>query len=121
MTDALSSTEDLPPLTARQRAVLTFLCDVEDRWGRPATVHEVQDRFGFASPHAYVKYCVALTKKGYMRKDPTCHKAYRVQRYPDGTLFPSRQDLKDEVLRLRLALSLSVLSLPPTPNSDKED
>lgn len=99
---------ELKALTPRQEEVLSFLCYVEDKWGRPATTAEVLDHFHFASPFAYTKHCMVLYKKGYMSKDVACHKSYRVARYPDGSKFKTRQELLDEISMLRLALSLHV-------------
>ena len=54
----------LPP---RRREVLGFVRSFVKDAGRPPTVREVQEHFGFASPNAAQSHIAALRSAGYLR------------------------------------------------------
>ena len=52
--------------TEKQRAVFDFVCEAIRHEGRPPTVREVADHFGYASPKVATDHLNALEKKGYI-------------------------------------------------------
>ena len=57
-------------LTARQRAVLDFIVECQNRTGLVPTTREIQARFGFASQTAAVNHLRALERKGVIQRQP---------------------------------------------------
>lgn len=55
-------------LTDRQRQVLNFVCDYMRGEGRPPTVRDIADNFGFKSPKAASDHLTALERKGYISR-----------------------------------------------------
>ena len=55
-------------LTGRQREVFDFVCEAIRQEGRPPTVREIAERFGFASPKAASDHLTALERKGYLSR-----------------------------------------------------
>lgn len=55
-------------LTDRQRQVLDFVCDYMRNEGRPPTVRDIADNFGFKSPKAASDHLTALERKGYITR-----------------------------------------------------
>jgi len=55
-------------LTQRQYRVLKFIFEQVRRKGRPPTVREVCDRFGFTSTGGARRHLYALEKKGYLAR-----------------------------------------------------
>jgi repressor LexA len=58
------------PLTDKQQAILTFIEAATDRHGRPPTVREIADHFGYRSPRAVSDHLDALERKGALRRQP---------------------------------------------------
>lgn len=54
-------------LTQRQREVLEFVIDRQQRFGAIPTVREIADHFGFSSPNAAAQHLRLIEKKGYIR------------------------------------------------------
>lgn len=59
-------TQELPPLTDRQREVLEFIRANSAYYG-PA-IREIAERFRFRSPNGVVCHLDALERKGYIRR-----------------------------------------------------
>ena len=55
-------------LTERQRDILEFIRNKIVQRGRPPTVREIGTRFGIRSTNGVRTHLVALTKKGYLKK-----------------------------------------------------
>ena len=55
-------------LTDRQRQVLNFVCDYMRGEGRPPTVRDIANNFGFKSPKAASDHLTALERKGYITR-----------------------------------------------------
>lgn len=62
------TTETIPPLTAKQQAVLDFI--VERSTVTSPTSREIAAAFGWNSPHAATAHLDALEKKGRIRRLP---------------------------------------------------
>lgn len=62
------TTETIPPLTAKQQAVLQFI--VERSTVTSPTSREIAAAFGWHSPHAATVHLDALEKKGRIRRLP---------------------------------------------------
>ncbi len=54
-------------LTSKQQAVLSYIAEYLDRWGRAPTFQEICEHFGFSSYHTVTTYLRILEKKGYIR------------------------------------------------------
>jgi repressor LexA len=54
-------------LTHRQREVLDFIVDRQQRGGAIPTVREIAEHFGFASPNAAAQHLRLIEKKGHIR------------------------------------------------------
>ena len=65
-------------LTARQRAVLSFLIRFLDERGYPPTVREIALHFGLKGPRSPKKRLDALEEKGYIRRRPGKSRAIEV-------------------------------------------
>jgi repressor LexA len=61
-------TDNDPPLTPRQRQVLTFVREHQAAHGVAPSTREIQARFGFASQTAAVDHLRALERKGALRR-----------------------------------------------------
>jgi repressor LexA len=72
------STDHRIDLTARQRQILDYiLATVRDR-GYPPSVREIGDAVGLSSPSTVHSHLSALTKAGYLRRDPSKPRAIEV-------------------------------------------
>jgi len=71
-------TKDKKKLTARQRAVLSFLIRFLDERGYPPTVREIALHFGLKGPRSPKKRLDALEEKGYIRRRPGKSRAIEV-------------------------------------------
>lgn len=70
------------PLTERQGQVLAYI-EAEGRsTGRPPTVREIADHFGFRSPRAASDHLDALERKGWIQRDRGSARGIRI---PDAT------------------------------------
>ncbi len=60
-----------PPsyLTERQKAILEFIADYQQRHGISPTHREIRDEFGYSSYGTVYKHLKLLQKKGYLRRD----------------------------------------------------
>jgi repressor LexA len=58
------------PLTEKQQAILTFIETATERHGRPPTVREIADHFGYRSPRAVSDHLDALERKGALQRQP---------------------------------------------------
>lgn len=56
----------LPPLTERQREVLTFISDFAERHGYCCSIREVMQAIGSTSPNGAMCHLLPLRKKGYI-------------------------------------------------------
>jgi len=54
--------------TEKQRSVFDFVCEAIRAEGRPPTVREIADHFGYASPKAASDHLAALERKGYLSR-----------------------------------------------------
>ncbi len=97
--------------TQKQRAVFDFVCEAIRREGRPPTVREVADHFGYASPKAASDHLAALERKGYLsrpeRKSRNIHSAEGLD--PRG--IPVVRDIEPETPVLTLGKVEESLSL----------
>ena len=57
-------------LTSKQGALLRFLQNKILEEGRPPTIREIGQRFGFKSTGTTRDYLASLTKKGYLKRTP---------------------------------------------------
>lgn len=64
-------------LTSRQREVLEFIEEVQNRSGIPPSTREIQQHFGFASQTAAVNHLRALERKGAILREPGKARAVR--------------------------------------------
>lgn len=71
-------TKNKKKLTARQRAVLSFLIRFLDERGYPPTVREIALHFGLKGPRSPKKRLDALEEKGYIRRRPGKSRAIEV-------------------------------------------
>ena len=71
------------PLTARQEAVLRFICAYIGKIGYPPSIREIGDEFGISSLRGAVGHLERLERKGYISRASTprsikiLHPAYR--------------------------------------------
>jgi repressor LexA len=70
----------LPPLTARQQAVLLFVAERIQKRKPPPTIREICKRFGFRSPNAAVNHLLPLERKGYITRDAGDSRLFRTLR-----------------------------------------
>ena len=71
-------TKNKKKLTARQRAVLSFLIRFLEERGYPPTVREIALHFGLKGPRSPKKRLDALEEKGYIRRRPGKSRAIEV-------------------------------------------
>jgi repressor LexA len=72
------STDQRIALTTRQRQILDYiLATVHDR-GYPPSVREIGEAVGLSSPSTVHSHLSALTKAGYLRRDPSKPRAIEV-------------------------------------------
>ncbi len=57
-------------LTKRQNKILDFIKTHIEKSGFPPTILEIQKEFSFKSPNAVQEHVKALTRKGYIRRNP---------------------------------------------------
>jgi repressor LexA len=72
------------PMTARQRQVLEFIEAEGRRMGRPPTVREIAEEFGFRSPRAASDHLDALERKGWIQRDRGRSRGIRLPDSPTG-------------------------------------
>ncbi len=60
--------QGLPPLSAKQQRVLTFIREHIRDCGYPPTVREIASQLGLAGPNSAKKYLDILQRKGYVRR-----------------------------------------------------
>ena len=65
-------------LTKRQGEVLEFVVDHQARHGAPPTLHEICDRFGFASDNAARQHLRLIGLKGHLTKVPNAARGLRL-------------------------------------------
>ena len=66
------------PLTQRQHDVLAFIEKTVSERGYPPSVREIGEGVGLASPSTVHSHLHTLQKLGYLRRDPTKHRAIEV-------------------------------------------
>ena len=71
-------------LTARQRQVLEFIESEGRGSGRPPTVREIAEHFGFRSPRAASDHLDALERKGWIERDRGSARGIRLPDPPGG-------------------------------------
>jgi repressor LexA len=97
-------------LTTRQRQILDYiLATVRDR-GYPPSVREIGDAVGLSSPSTVHSHLSALTKAGYLRRDPSKPRAIEV--IDDGHDAPAflRAPVRDVPLVGRIAAGSPILA-----------
>jgi len=57
-------------LTKRQEEILAFIKTHIDKSGFPPTILEIQNEFSFKSPNAVQEHVKALSRKGFVRRNP---------------------------------------------------
>ena len=72
------------PLTKRQSEVLAFIASASAETGRPPTVREIADHFGFRSPRAVSDHLAVLERKGWIERDAGSARGIRVVDGVDG-------------------------------------
>ena len=100
--------------TDRQRAVFDFVCQAIRREGRPPTVREIADHFGFGSPKAASDHLAALERKGYISRRRGTSRNIDVAEKLDPRGIPVVQKIDPDVPVLRLGdvdSSLNVTTL----------
>src|SRR5919202_6881129 len=65
-------------LTPRQRRVLETIRDSVERRGYPASMREIGEAAGLASPSSVSHQLAALERKGFLRRDPHRPRAIEV-------------------------------------------
>jgi len=71
-------------LTQRQREVLAFLLECQDRQGFCPSREEIRRHFGFRSPNAVASHLRALAKKGCVQWRPNRARAIRILKRQPG-------------------------------------
>lgn len=75
-------------LTAKQSAVFSFLQKRVLEEGRPPTIREIGDRFGFRSTGTSRDYLAILAKKGYLKLLPRSARAIQLLLEPPNLKIP---------------------------------
>ena len=57
-------------ITDKQKKVLSYICSITSKQGRPPTIREIAAWFGFKSTGTVRDYLRALQKKGYLKLTP---------------------------------------------------
>ena len=75
MPDDIATTQSLPPLAPRARAVLTAIVDLTHQKGYPPSMREIGDAVGLKSLNSVSFQLASLVRKGYIRRDPNQSRA----------------------------------------------
>lgn len=68
----------MDPLTSRQREVLNFVQETQQRYGHSPTLREICQHFGFRSPKAAADHLTALARKGHLAKRARLARSLRI-------------------------------------------
>jgi len=69
---------DRVALTTRQRQILDYILQMVNDRGYPPSVREIGDAVGLSSPSTVHSHLSALTKAGYLKRDPSKPRAIEV-------------------------------------------
>jgi len=97
--------------TQKQRAVFDFVCEAIRREGRPPTVREVADHFGYASPKAASDHLAALERKGYLSRPERKSRNIHIAEGLDPRGIPVVRDIEPDTPVLTLGKVEESLSL----------
>lgn len=76
--------EGVERLTARQRNILDFVVEFQDREGFAPSIREIGNFFSIKSTNAVSDHLKALERKGYVTREGSQSRALRVLRTSDG-------------------------------------
>lgn len=84
-----TSKSDRPPayLTERQKEILEFLSEYQQRHGISPTHREIREEFGYSSYGTVYKHLKLLQNKGYLRRDWNQKRGLELLRAVPGTVF----------------------------------
>ena len=60
----------MSPLTRKQQQVWQFISETQQRLGIAPSIREIKEHFRFGSTRSAFDYIKALTKKGYLKRQP---------------------------------------------------
>ena len=97
-------------LTSRQRQILDYILRTVHSRGYPPSVREIGEAVGLSSPSTVHSHLSALTKAGYLRRDPSKPRAIEVidDGHDESSLF--RAPVRDVPLVGRIAAGSPILA-----------
>ncbi len=104
------SSQQRTELTTRQRQILDYILRTVSDRGYPPSVREIGEAVGLSSPSTVHSHLAALTKSGYLRRDPSKPRAIEVidDGHDERSLF--RAPIRDVPLVGRIAAGSPILA-----------
>lgn len=68
------------PLTSKQKAVLAYITESVEEYGRPPTLREIGEEIGVPSTNGVNDHLRALERKGYIERDEMVSRGIRLVR-----------------------------------------
>ncbi|HKY15589.1 MAG TPA: transcriptional repressor LexA [Microthrixaceae bacterium] len=105
-----SATDDLAPLTERQREILEYIGRTVDERGYPPSVREIGTAVGLNSPSTVHSHLETLQRLGYLVKHPTKPRAIEVRYDPASGATAQRSPVRHVPLVGDVAAGTGVLA-----------
>ncbi len=97
-------------LTDRQRAILTFILEEQQRRGYPPSVREIGEAMGLTSPSTVHSHLSSLQRMGYLVRDPSKPRAIEVRYDPSSGAVVDRRPVHHVPLVGDVAAGTDVLA-----------
>lgn len=102
--------QPLPPLTEKEKSVLSYIEDRQAEQGISPSYQEIKDHFGFASFNSVQNYLKQLTNKGYIEIPANQKRAITIL-HSSGSVQNHVHQIKSEVTKQTSTVE-EVLNLP---------
>jgi len=102
--------QPLPPLTEKEKSVLSYIEDRQAEQGISPSYQEIKDHFGFASFNSVQNYLKQLTNKGYIEIPANQKRAITIL-HSSGSVQNHVHQIKSEVTKQSSTVE-EVLNLP---------